>query len=112
LAYLVKLPPGNIRILSDLSRFVCSDMTTNVDGHIGYDAHNKQDGTPVVADDNAFLDDSDFGGSGLDAVWTLPAAGYLDLDSRDGVWITLTMDQADNANGDTVHGYVAFMALD
>ena len=108
---LCKLPPGKVRIYPDLSRHICTQMEANADLHLGYAAHTNEAGTAVVADDNAFLDNADSGGGALDAAWVLPAIGYLDLDSKEGITIQAMIDTGDMALTDTLDGWVAYKSI-
>lgn len=106
---LVRMEPGKRRILTDLSRIVTTAFEANADLHLGYRAYTKHDGTAVVADDNAFLDNADAGGGALDSAWVLPAAGYFDVDSRTDFIIYAMIDTGDIADADTIHGWVCAM---
>lgn len=104
---IVTLPAGLIRVFSDLSRIVSSAMVSTANLSIGYRAHTKMDGTAVVEDDNAFENDAD-AGSAIDKVWTLPAVGFLDLDSENGVVLFVEIDTANIEDTDTIDGYVVY----
>ncbi len=106
---LIELPGGLLRVFVDLCRIVSSAMVTTADLHIGYRAHTKMDGTAVVEDDNAFEDNAD-AGSAIDKVWTLPAVGFLDLDSdgNPGPVIFVTIDTANIEDTDTIDGYCVY----
>ena len=102
---LIKLPAGLIRVNVDKSRIVSSAMVATADLHIGYRAHTNMDGTAVAEDDNAFADNLD-AGSAIDQAWVLPAVGFLDLDSEDGVVIFVLIDTANIEDTDTIDGQV------
>lgn len=108
---IVQLPPGKIRVYSDLSRIVTSQFATGADLHLGYRAHTQEDGTAVVEDDNAFLDDEDAGGAALDKAFVLPAGGVLDLDSQKGVVLFITIDTGNIEDADTIDGYVVYSRI-
>lgn len=108
---LVKLPPGRVRVFPDLSRVVTTQFEANSDLHLGYAAYTKEDGSAGTADDNAFLDNADAGGGALDQAWTLPAIGYLDLDSQDGIVIQAMIDTGDMALTDTLDGWCAYKCI-
>jgi len=95
-AKMLRLPAGKLRVLVDACRIVCPVAVALSDLHIGYAAHTDQAGVAVVADDNAFADNLDVGGAALDQTWPLPAGGYLDLDSRDGVDVEVMFDTANS----------------
>jgi len=108
---LVVLPYGRIRIYADLSRIVTSAMVTLADVHLGYRAYTQIDGTAVVEDDNAFGDNVN-GGSAIDEAFSLPAEGFLEMDSQGGITIFATIDTANIEADDTIKGWVAFTNQD
>lgn len=93
-AKMLRLPPGKVRIFPDLCRSVCPVGTATADLHYGYAAYVNEAGTTVVADDNAFDDNVDVGGGAIDAAFTLPAVGYFDMNSQNGIDIELLIDTA------------------
>jgi len=95
-AKIIRLPAGKLRVITDLCRiFTAQAGSTNSDLHVGYAAHvSGTTGLAVIADDNAFADNLDVGGAALDAAFSLPAAGYFDFDSADGVDIEVMIDTA------------------
>jgi hypothetical protein len=95
-AKMFRLPPGKVRVWSIFSRLVCPQGTTNADLHVGYAAHVNEAGTPVVADDNAFADNLDLGAAALAQSLPLPAVGYLDLDSQNGIDVEVMIDTANS----------------
>lgn len=109
---LTKLPAGLIRVLPNLSHIhTYTAFGSSADLHIGYRAHTNMDGTSVSEDDNAFADNLDAGGGALDAIWALPAVGYLDLDSQDGVVIFALIDSGNIEATDTIEGYCTFIQV-
>ena len=105
---LVKLPPGRVRIFPDLSRLVTSAITATGTISIGYAAYTKENGTAVNALTTAFVNAGAAGAGALDSAFVLPAVGYLDLDSKDGIVLTATVATADMRIGDTIDGWVAY----
>lgn len=102
-AKMLRLPPGKVRVHTDLCRVVCPVGTATADLHVGYAAYTGGDGVAVVADDNAFADNVDVGGGAIDAAFSLPAGGFLEFDSLDGVDIEVMIDTANSpAAGDLV----------
>jgi len=102
---LIRMEPGKRRILIDLCRIVASQMVATADLHLGYRAYTKYDGTAVVADDNAFLDNADVGGGDIDSAWVLPAVGYFDVDSKTNFIIYAMIDTANIEDTDTINGW-------
>lgn len=105
---LLEMPAGRITIYSDLSRIICSQMAANADLHLGHRAYTKSDGTAVVEDDNAFLDNADAGGGALDQAWVLPAGGTTQIDSRNGFVLYAMVDTGNIEDTDTISGWVAY----
>ena len=105
---LVTLPAGRIVIFSDLSRIVASQMATSADLHLGYRAHTTQAGVTVNEDDNAFLNDSDVASAAVDAAFVLPAGGFIELNSKEGITIFALIDSGNIEDTDTISGWVAY----
>jgi hypothetical protein len=108
-AQMVRLPAGRVRVLSDLSRIICPAGTTTSDLHVGYGPYTKQDGTAVARVDNAFANDLDVGGGAIDQPFPLPAEGFIEFDSRDGVDIEIMIDTANGPASGNAYVMVAFM---
>ena len=99
---LVKLPPGNVRLLCDLSRLICPVGTATSDFDLGWGAYTNQDGTAVVADYDGIAASLDVGGGALDQDID-DVANYFDFDSREGVQIGCSFDTANSpAAGDLI----------
>jgi hypothetical protein len=107
---LVKLPPGRLCIYSVLSHIFTSVMGTNADLHLGYRAHRREDGTPVVQNDGAFLNDLDTTG-GLDTSFGLPVNGVLELESQQGITIYAMVDTGNILTGNTISGWVMYSRI-
>src|SRR5574343_461690 len=92
--YLVKLPPGKIRILAKDCGFLCANMAATANMTIGYDAYKAANGVAVSADVDALVAESLVNAHTGIANWAtgfvLPANGRLEIDSLDGVTITCT----------------------
>lgn len=107
--YLGMLPAGRIKILPYLSHLVTTAFAANADIHIGYGAHTGLDGVAVVADDNAFLDNGDAGGGALNTALNLPAAGFLELNSKEGIRIEAMIDTGNIETDDTIDLWIAYI---
>jgi hypothetical protein len=108
---MVRLPAGKKLIYTDLSRIVCPQGSTGADLHVGHTAYTEPDGTAVSADDNAFADNVDAGGSAIDAAFSLPAAPYYVINSVEDVDIEIMIDTANGpASGDAYVVVVYAMA--
>jgi hypothetical protein len=98
---LIRMPAGRVRILSDLCRVICPAGTATSDLDIGYGSYTGQDGVAVSGDGDALAASVDVGGGAIDAAFSLPANGILEIDSRDGFDIVCSFDTADSpATGD------------
>lgn len=107
-AKMVRLPGGKVRVITDLSRIVCPAGTATADLHVGYAAYEDAAGVTQVADDNAFADNLDVGAGAIDAAFSLPADGFLEFDSRDGVDIEIMFDTANSPAAGSAYVMVAF----
>jgi hypothetical protein len=108
---LIKLPHGKVRLFTDASRVFTTQWAANADLHIGYRAYVGSDGVTVVEDDNAFGDNLDAGGGALDAALDIPAKGYHDFDSKDGVVLFALIDTGNIETDDTLELYVEYATL-
>lgn len=98
---LIRMPPGAVRILSDLCRVICPAGTATSDLDIGYSAYTGADGVAVALDGDALSASVDVGGGAIDAAFTLPTNGILEINSLDGFDIVCSFDTADSpASGD------------
>lgn len=99
--FLIKLPPGRVRLHVDLCRLVCPAGTATSDLDIGWAAYTGQDGVAVAASGAGLADSLDVGGGALDQTLPLPTAGYKEFDSQSGVDIVASFDTANSpASGD------------
>ena len=103
LAQVIRMPAGKVRILTDLCRIICPIGTATADLHVGYGAYVNAAGTAVAADDNALADNLDVGGAAIDEAFSLPAGGFLEIESQAGFDIVAFIDTANSpAAGDLV----------
>lgn len=107
---LIKMPPGKVRIYSDLSRLVCPVGTATSDLDIGVSAYTNMAGATVALVGNALADSLDVGGGALDQALPLPAGGFYEVESLTGFNIVCSFDTANSpAAGDlvlaVVYGY-------
>jgi hypothetical protein len=105
---LVILPPGRIRIYSDLSRIVTSDMAVSATLHLGFRAHRQEDGSAVEEDDHALTQALAVGAGARDEAFGLPAVGQLDLESQGGITIFALITSGNIEDGDTIEGWVLY----
>lgn len=83
-AKMLRLPPGKLRIWSYLSRVGCPIGAASSTISLGFPAYTKEDGTTQAA--NAAALASVVSTTSLVAqALPLPAIGYLDVDSQNGI---------------------------
>jgi hypothetical protein len=100
-AKMLRLPPGKVRIWSDLSRIVCPQGTASAVLSVGYAAYTNEAGTAVVANPAALASALTIGSAAQDVVLPLPAGGFLDVDSQNGIDIECLIATANSpAAGD------------
>jgi hypothetical protein len=107
---LTRLPPGKIRILASACYVATSAFAANADLHIGLRAYTNSVGTAVAEDDNLLLDNADAAtGGNLSAGFaTLTVAGYIEIDSREGVVVYGMIDTGNIEDTDTIDGFITF----
>lgn len=105
---IVKLPAGKIRVFPDLSRVFVPDGASGMTIDVGNRKYIGQDGVEVIEDDNSLHDNGACGSGDLDAALALPAVGYIEFDSQDGVIIYASFDTAGPDGADTLTGYIVF----
>lgn len=103
---LIRMPAGRVRIYSDLSRVICPAGTATSDLDIGISAYVNAAGTTVALAGNALADSLDVGGGALDQAFTLPANGFLEVESRDGFDIVCSFDTANSPASGDMYVYV------
>lgn len=101
---MMQLPAGAVRVHSNLSRVDLSQFGAGALVDIGYAEHVNEAGTTVVADPNAFAADLAAGAGVIGESWPLPAVAgqYTELDSQEGIVITLTVKTGNIEDGDTI----------
>jgi len=100
---LMRLPAGKVRVISDLCRLICPAGTATADLDIGWAAHTDPAGAAVAADEDGLAASLDVGGGALDQTLPLPAGGFKEFESQDGVDIVCSFDTANSpASGDMV----------
>lgn len=105
---LIKLPGGRLTIYPDLSRLVTTDHGGTATTSIGLDAYTNSAGSAVAATPTALGSAVDTSGAAVDAALTLPAAGFLQVDSQDGVTVIATNAGSAIPNAGTVNGWIAY----
>lgn len=99
---LIRMPPGKVRILSDLSRVSCPVGTATSDLDLGLGAYKDNAGATVALNGVQLADSLDVGGGAIDQAIPLPAAnGVIEVESQDGFDIVASFDTANSpAAGD------------
>jgi hypothetical protein len=105
--YLGSLPAGDYWVLPTLSLLVTSACEANADGHIGFPAYTKIDGTTESADDNRFFDNADIATGGQLTSSLAP----FHVQAREPVRIELMVDTGDINTDDTVDLWLAIARL-
>lgn len=107
---LIRMPPGKVRILSNLCRIVSPAGTSTADLDGGYGAYTKNDGTAGAASNNAFFDSLDVGGGAIDSAFTLPTAkGFVEIESQNGFDIVCSYDTANSPASGDLYCIVVYM---
>ena len=106
---LIKLPPGKLRIFTDLSRLICSAMAATADLSIGHRAYTDPEAsTPAVVEDfDEWHLDAD-AASIVDLAWGLPAGGHPIYNTKNGLEIFASITTANIEDTDTISGYVVY----
>ena len=99
---LMRLPAGNIRIRTDLSRLICPVGTVTADLDVGLAAFTKADGTTQTLQGILFADSLDVGGGALDQTLPLPASGSVLVNSQSGVVVVCSFDTANSPAAGTL----------
>lgn len=108
---LLQLPAGHIRVYPDLSRLVTSQTGTSSTIDIGHRAYVDWLGVTQVDDDNSLHDNGASGAGALDTALALPAAGFIDYNTRDGVVIYASIDSGDLEDADTIYLHLVYKRL-
>jgi hypothetical protein len=105
-AEVVDLPAGRISVVLPLSRIAFSAMGTSRTMDVGWLAHTRNDGTAVAADPNGLDDGVDVSSAGAVAPGgTVGGAETHTFDSRDGVTLTLQVNDGTLPDAATLKGY-------
>jgi len=108
IAQLVRLPPGQVRLIPSLSRISFSTLGASRTIDLGHAAYTSLDGTAVTADPDAIEADVD-GASGGSAVPT--TNDTLALDSRDGIVLTAQVNDGTLPAGATLSGHFVYVQV-
>lgn len=112
------LPPGPLRILNNecgFSQVTAANAAEVVD--VGYGEHYNSANTLVTADTDYFLNDvatptvDPSAGAGP-TPFNLPAVGYSDFNTRDGLPINITVSGGDIALGESAYVLVTYVMLE
>lgn len=100
---LYRLPAGKIRLVTALCNWQASQFDTDAVLSIGFREYEDGDGNTVDEDPAAFVEEADVAtGATSKTPFALPAAGYLDIDSADGVIVFATVAVGNIENNDTI----------
>lgn len=105
-AKMLRLPPGKIRVWSAFSRLVCPQGAASSTLSIGNAAYVKEDGSVGAANANLLGNAIATSSAALAQALPLPASGYIDLDSQDGIDI-----EAAFAGGNTAASGEVLLAI-
>ena len=108
---LFRLPAGHIRVYPDLGRLVTTQTGASSTIDVGHRAYVDWLGVTQVEDDNSLHDNGASGSGALDVALALPAAGYIDYNSRDGIDVFFSIDSGDIELNDTVYLHVVYKRL-
>lgn len=106
---IVKLPPGKIRLLCELSRITHNWTISTVDMDVGWKAYTDLDGAAVVANDDGIDADIDVDTAGSFTPGSELTAATIVFESRDGVDIELKAQAVGITALDTVSGYLVYI---
>lgn len=108
-ADLVKLPPGRVRVLEELSKIRFSAFGASRVLDIGYKTYTGNDGVAVAADDDGFATDIDVSAAGNATFAEANHAANTHLfQSRDGVTVYATVAGGTIPAAATLSGYVVY----
>lgn len=109
---MVTLPAGRIRVFSFLS--AVSKIVAAVAAEVlavGYAAYTNMSGTAVAADTGAF-GTSIATPTTVPTFLTLPAVGYTDFETENGLTITFTSSGGDTTSGEVTELVIVYEELD
>lgn len=102
----IKLPAGKVRLVLPLSRIAFSAGGASSTMDIGWEAYTDSDGVAVAADPNGLDDGVDTSSAGsVNPGGTVGGAETYLFDSRDGVTITLQINDTAFPDTGTLKGY-------
>lgn len=110
---LVKLPPGRVRVLWDLSSAYVNWTQGSATMDIGWDSYTDIDGDAVDADPDGIIDGADVDAAGyqsLRGALTAATGGTTEFISKDGVTLLATSQDVALAASSTIRGYVVFVS--
>jgi len=108
----VKLPPGRVRLMGNLSNIYFNWTTASATADIGWDAYTDFGGTAVAADPNGLDDgiDVDTAGNQTNLCSILATSGYTKVfESKEGVTLRLTSQDVALADASTAKGFFAYV---
>ncbi len=112
--YLIKLPPGRLRVISKLSGFLMANGAAGANVALGYAAYTAANGTATAANTVHFKAAGLVNAVG-DLVnascFTAPTNGMALFDTQDGVDIIATISDANAAANGTFSGWVTYSYL-
>lgn len=110
---LCKLPPGRIRIYSDLSRITSSQFAASSVMDLGHRSYVDYAGTTQDENDDAFSSNLDTASAAIDAAFALPTSGapWHDFDTQDGLIIFASVDSGNIEDADVINGYVVYSMI-
>ena len=102
----IKIPAGKVRLVLPLSRIAFSAGGASSTMDIGWEAYTDSDGSAVAADPNGLDDGVDTSSAGsVNPSGTVGGAESYLFDSRDGVVITLQINDTAFPDAGTLKGY-------
>lgn len=109
---LCKLPAGRVRLLGQMSTAYVDWTTASSTLDLGWAAYTGLDGETVAADPNGIDDGIDVDAAGFQTFGAVLTAsgGTKVFESSDGVNILATSQDEALADGDTIAGYIAYVA--
>ncbi len=106
----IKLPPGRVRLVLPLSRIAFSAGGTSSTMDIGWEAYTQTDNTAVAADPNGLDDGVDTSSAGsVNPSSIIGGAETKLFDSKEGVVITLQINDTAFPDAGTLKGYFALV---
>lgn len=101
-APMVRLPAGKLVIFPDLCRIACPAGVTDSLLHVGLGEYIDADGETQVADIDALLADEP-ADVAVDKALALPTGAYLEIETKTGVDVTVTIADEDSAASGSIY---------